>query len=270
MTSNIEKYKKDLSRLIGSGNQLLYAMYNESDPRQFDKQIKKQLKTPEKRAKFKKGLPYVNTEYQPWYSESLAVVKIVLPERVDDFVGFYQKPTNRKTLDYSNYSIADYLNNTIRKDGFGEIIVERSSALPKMQQQVAILESAKKRFESSLFDIKQLIQADLFDSELDAAKELNKKGYPRGAGAIAGVVLEAHLSHVCKNHKIKVTKKDPSINDLNDLLKKNDIIEMPDWRSIQLLSDLRTKCDHKKKTDPTQEEIEGLIDGVTKIAKSIF
>lgn len=37
------------------------------------------------------------------------------------------------------------------------------------RQQQAILNAVKQRFESSLFDIKQLVQADLFDSELDAA-----------------------------------------------------------------------------------------------------
>ncbi len=43
--------------------------------------------------------------------------------------------------------------------------------------QIGILKSCEKRFESSLFDIKQLLQADIFDSELEAAQELNKKGF---------------------------------------------------------------------------------------------
>ena len=47
-----------------------------------------------------------------------------------------------------------------------------------------------------------------------------------GAGAMAGVVLESHLTQVCENHNIKITKKDPTVNDLNDLLKTNDIIEV--------------------------------------------
>ena len=45
-----------------------------------------------------------------------------------------------------------------------------------------------------MFDIRQLVQADLFDSELDAADELGKKKFTRAAGALAGVVLERHLS----------------------------------------------------------------------------
>ena len=61
--------------------------------------------------------------------------------------------------------------------------------------------------------------ADLFDSELDAAEALAKKKFLRGAGAMAGVVLEKHLRQVCSNHSVKISKKAPTINDLNDLLK---------------------------------------------------
>jgi hypothetical protein len=42
----------------------------------------------------------------------------------------------------------------------------------------------------------------------------------RAAGAVAGVVLEKHLRQVCDDHKITVAKKNPTIGDLNELLKK--------------------------------------------------
>ena len=105
---------------------------------------------------------------------------------------------------------------------------------------------------------------------MESAQELNKKGFFRAAGAVTGVILEAHLLQVCENHTIKVTKKDPAIGDLNDLLKANNVIETPMWRFIQHLADLRNKCDHKKQTEPTKEEIEELIEGVSKTTKSLF
>ena len=37
----------------------------------------------------------------------------------------------------------------------------------------------------------------------------------RGAGAIAGVVLEGHLTQVCENHNLSLPKKNLTINDLN-------------------------------------------------------
>jgi hypothetical protein len=51
-----------------------------------------------------------------------------------------------------------------------------------------------------------LAQADLFDSELDAAKELAKHKFTRASGAMAGVILERHLQQICQNHNIKITK----------------------------------------------------------------
>lgn len=114
------------------------------------------------------------------------------------------------------------------------------------------------------------MQADLFDSELEVARELNKKGFARGAGAVAGVVLEKHLSEVCDNHNVKILKKNPTINDYNQSIKDADIIEVKDWRFIQRLADLRNLCDHDKKVEPKQEDIEELIMGVEKISKTIF
>lgn len=136
--------------------------------------------------------------------------------------------------------------------------------------QQSILNSVKSRFESTLFDIKQLVQADLFDSELDSARELLKHKFLRGSGAVAGVVLEKHLCQVVANHNIKTQKKDPTISDSNDLLKKNGVLNTPTWRQIQRLGDIRNLCDHNKKREPTKEEVEELISGVEKFTKSLF
>ena len=152
----------------------------------------------------------------------------------------------------------------------GEVIVSRTSAFSKFEQQYYIVKSLKHRFDSSLYDIKQLLQADVFDSEIDSAKELCKKGFYRAAGAICGVVIEKHLSEVCTQHQIKVTKKNPGINDYNELLKSNNVIDIPVWRNIQRLADLRNMCDHHKDVEPTKDNIEELIAGTDKMLKTIF
>ena len=105
---------------------------------------------------------------------------------------------------------------------------------------------------------------------METAIELNKKGFVRGAGAIAGVVLEGHLSQVCENHELKSRKKNPTINDFNQLLKDEEIIEVKDWRFIQHLGDLRNLCDHKKEKEPSKEDIDDLINGVDKISKTLY
>jgi hypothetical protein len=149
-------------------------------------------------------------------------------------------------------------------------IVGPDAAIPQFQQQLAILKSVGARFESSLFDIRQLVQADLLDSELDAAKELVKNGFARAAGAVTGVVLEQHLGQVCENHAIKISKKSPTISDLNQALKGANVIDVPTWRFVQHLADVRNLCDHDKKVEPTAEQVNGLVDGVMKITKTVF
>ena len=270
MISNLEKYKKDLEQLIFNGWQLLSAMNLECHPNKFEEALKKSIKTKKEIDEIKKDIPFFNDKYQTWYSESLAIVKFLLPDRVQDFIKLYEKPKGRKDIAYGNYVIEDYLQNLQVTTALGDVKVAPYAAIPQFQQQLNILKSVKQRFESSLFDIKQLVQADLFDSELESAKELNKKGFSRGAGAIAGVVLEKHLSQVCDNHNVKITKNNPTINDFNQYFKNTDIIEIKDWRFIQRLADLRNLCDHNKKTEPKQEDIKELITGVEKVSKTIF
>ena len=138
-----------------------------------------------------------------------------------------------------------------------------------MLQQTEIVRAAMARFESSLFDIRGVAQAELFDNELDAAAELNKHGFARGAGAIAGVVLEGHLAAVCKNHSVAISKKKPTLSDFYEALKKANVIDQQTWRFIQHLGDIRNSCDHKGK-DPTKESVDDLIAGVRKISKTTF
>ena len=218
MTSNIEKYKKDLKNLIQTGENMLSKA--SLDP----------------------------LEYEPWYSESLILLKQVLPDRVSDFERCYQV--------IKNYSF---------------MIDKYDEPLIKIQQQVGIIKSAQQRFESSLFDIKQTLQADLFDNELDAATELNKNGFHRGAGAIAGVVLEGHLGQVCQNHNITIQKQKPTINDLNQALYNNSvkIIDLKEFQRIQLLGNIRNNCDHSTPVKPTKEDVEDLIEGTKKIIKNV-
>lgn len=114
------------------------------------------------------------------------------------------------------------------------------------------------------------MQADLLDDELHSAEELNKNGYARAAGAVAGVVLEAHLGTVCDRHGITPKKKNSTIADFLDALKANGTVDTATWRFIQHLGDIRNKCDHKKTADPTKAEVTDLIEGVRKITKTVF
>lgn len=269
MASNIDRFKKDLDSLVARGQLLEYAMQREvMGHKEFDAQIKKSLGN--KADEFLKTLPSFKAEYQTWYSEALAVVRQTLPDRLDDFRRHYEKPKSRKDITFENYHMEDFLQG-LQVTRFGrEVVVDSSAAIPRFAQQRAILAAAAQRFDSSLFEIRQLVQADLFDSELEAARELLKQKFTRAAGAVVGVLLEKHLVQVCVDHGVGVTKKHPTIADLNDSLKNATVIEVAQWRFIQHLGDLRNLCDHNKKTEPSEAQVTDLIDGVARVMKTVL
>ncbi|MEZ5785371.1 MAG: hypothetical protein R3D62_02530 [Xanthobacteraceae bacterium] len=265
MQSNLEKYKKDLDKLIAKGEILHFAMQHDCFPKEIEKALGNNAQ------EVIKKLPKFSEEYQAWYSEAKALIKQLLPDRLADFSRHYEKPKPRRNISYENYRIEDFLQGLSITEGWEKVkVVGPDAAIPHFKQQQAILNAVSARFESSLFDIRQLAQADLFDSELAAAQELLKNGFLRAAGAVAGVVLEKHLSQVAGNHSIPIRKRHPTISDFNDLLKQADVLDTPSWRQMQRLGDIRNLCDHNKDREPTKDEVQELIAGVDKFTKTLF
>lgn len=259
--TQLDKYKGDIEALLDRGLKLRLAIRYETVPEKMGPQGLS--------AKQIAKLPKLEDDYQKWYSEALSCLKQLLPDRVADFVSYYKPEKTRKDIRHSNYTMTDYLRGTTITM-YGDTIVGPSAAINVLDQQVQIVAAMRKRFESSLFDIHALVQADLFDTELDAADTLNKNGFGRASGMIAGVVLEGHLGEVCQRRSIPVRKKNPAISDLNDALKSQDVIETPTWRFIQHLADIRNNCGHKKSQNPSAEEVTDLIAGVRKVIKTVF
>uniref|UniRef100_UPI002916A923 hypothetical protein n=1 Tax=unclassified Bradyrhizobium TaxID=2631580 RepID=UPI002916A923 len=264
---NIQRYKADLDRLLEDGGKLELALLLKVHGKE---NIKAALKFDEEGVKGLAKLPSFNVGYEAWYSESLVFLRQILPDRLTDFKEHFEASKNRKEITYASYRIQDALKGLrVTRGPYDEVVVDDKAALPHFQQQLAILKAARKRFDSSLFEIRQLVQADLFDSEIESARELLKSKFYRAAGAIAGVVLEKHLRQVCDDHNVKVVKKNPGINDLNQLLKDGGVIDIPQWRHITLLGDIRNLCDHNKQKEPTEAQVTDLVDGADKVLKTI-
>jgi hypothetical protein len=265
MSSTADRYKSDLESLVHLGDQMVSDLYFRAREREG--------KLPKSLAEGKKAVAGAfDANYQRWYTEAHAVMRQLIPSRLQEFEALYKGEPKRKQLSLATYTIQDWL--TGIRAGENAYTGEKAfddlgAVLMRFQTQLAILKSAHAHFDSTLLEIRRLLQADLFDSELDAARELFANGFVRAAGAVAGVVLEAHLSQVLANHGHTIRKKNPGISDYNDALKDVGVLDVPQWRSIQRLADLRNLCDHKKEREPTPEELEELISGVDKVAKSL-
>jgi hypothetical protein len=266
VSNNLDRYKNDLRKLIARGQNMTLDLHGRN-PKQ-----KSKLK-PEEVKEIEKLHGTFERDYQTWYTEASALIRQLLPDRLAEFQDLYKGNGKRKDTTIQTYHIQDWLNGV--RSGVNSYTKEKqfddfAIITMRFATQTSILEAVNSRFESSLHDIRQLVQADLFDSELDAARELIKSGYLRAAGAISGVVLEKHLGQVATNHAVATRKQHPTISDFNDLLKTSGVLDVPAWRNIQRLGDLRNLCDHNKHRDPTKEEIEELVNGVERVAKTLF
>lgn len=92
------------------------------------------------------------------------------------------------------------------------------------------------------------MQADLLDSEIEAERVLLAHGFDRAAGAVAGVVLEKHMAQVRGNHAVPMRKRDPSILDLDDALMSAEVFDIPSWRNVQRLGELRSSVQSEQIT----------------------
>lgn len=212
-------------------------------------------------------------EYQNWYTEAHALVRQLIPDRAPEFRALYLGDGKRRTIAASTYNIQDWLtglrsqtNAFTKEKHFDDL----AAVISRFEVQRSIVSASTSRLESSLHDIRQLVLADMLDSEIAVARTLAKSGFLRPSGAIAGVVLERHLKQVATDHGAAPKKKNPTIGDFNDKLKDAAVIDMPSWRKIQHFSDIRHLCVHVKEREPTLDEINDLCNGVETVTKTIF
>src|SRR6266436_1045356 len=128
MLPNLDCYKKDLDALILKGDNLMNAMQVECFPDKTKDAVRAVLvnqgfvgkKLASKTREVMKAFPSFKETYQSWYSEAKVLVRQVLPDRLSDFVRYYEKPKPRKDISYENYRIEDYLQglNVTRGHGY--------------------------------------------------------------------------------------------------------------------------------------------------------
>lgn len=207
--------------------------------------------------------------YQRWYTKALKVIETLAPDRLREFRGYYEIDPKRKGLGYGTYVIQDFIKNLAPNSYKYPDFDTRSQTLNCFFNQLTILDSVEVRIKSLLANIEGELYAELQDNEIVIARQLTKVSH-RAAGALIGVVIEGHLQKVAETHKIKINKKNPTISDLNDPLKSAAVIDVPTWRKIGYLADLRNLCSHKKGADPTLEQVEELVQGAEWLIKNVF
>lgn len=208
-------------------------------------------------------------EYQSWYTKAVKVISLLAPDRYSEFRSYYEIDPKRKSLGYGTYVIQDYMKGVAPSRMSLPNFDTRTEVYKCFINQLAIFHSLTARVDSILCNIQDELYSELQDEEILIARNLIKIS-PRAAGALMGVVIEGYLQKIAVKHQIKITKKNPTISDLNEPLKNEGIIDTPTWRKITYLADLRNLCSHKKDIEPTKGQVEELIDGADWLIKNIF
>jgi hypothetical protein len=105
----------------------------------------------------------------------------------------------------------------------------------------AVFLAAKEDYEGGyLHKIRDLIHAEVFDSELEQAEELLASGYHTAAAVIAGVVLETSLRELCEDKGLPIGKLDK----MNADLAKATVYSKLTQKQITALADIRNNAAH--------------------------
>jgi hypothetical protein len=208
-------------------------------------------------------------DYQRWYTKALRTVASLAPDRLDEFRSYYEINPKRKLLGYGTYVIQDFLKGV--KPGSYQLqnFDTRAQTLLCFFNQLTIFKAILDSIDSVLVNIETELYAELQDNEVEVSRGLAKVNL-RAAGALVGVVIEGHLQKVALSHGITISKKNPTISDLNEPLKAGSVIDVPTWRKISYLADIRNLCSHKKDVEPTKAQVEELIQGAEWLTKNVF
>lgn len=138
----------------------------------------------------------------------------------------------------------------------GEKLRGGETNLNKYHRLKAIFNAAKEDFEGGyLSSVRSLVQAEVFESELDQAEELLKKGYLVAAAVIAGVVLETGMRELCDREGIP----HGMLNTMNVELAKKGVYNSLQQKRITALTDIRNSAAHGKPDAFAEEDVTQMI-----------
>lgn len=131
--------------------------------------------------------------------------------------------------------------------------------LKTIRKLLAIFLAAKDDFEKGyIFNVRDMVQAEVFSSELDQASELLQYNYTSAAAVIAGTVLETRIRSLCDRLSIPQGKLDKMNADLVKKNAYNTIVQ----KKITALASIRNSAAHGKNDEFTRADVESMINDI--------
>ena len=121
---------------------------------------------------------------------------------------------------------------------------------------MAVLTAAKEDYEGGYLNtIRNLIHAEVFDTELEQAEELLVARYHAAAAVVAGVVLETTLRQMCEDNHLDLGKLDKMNADLAKAGVFNKLVQ----KQITAWADIRNNAAHGKTDQFTRDDVSAMI-----------
>lgn len=126
----------------------------------------------------------------------------------------------------------------------------------------AVFLAAQEDFEGGyLSTVRNLVQAEVFSTELEQARELLAAGYRGPAAVICGVVLETNLRSLCEARSLGVGKLDKMNADLAKAGQYNSLVQ----KRITALAAIRNSAAHGKLADINDGDVQSMIEEVERL-----
>ncbi len=136
-----------------------------------------------------------------------------------------------------------------------------STSFENFKRLKAVFLAAKEDFQGGyLSSMRTLVQAEIFDSELEQAEELLKGGYHVAAAVISGIVLETTLKELCDRESIS----HGNLDKMNADLAKAGIYNKSVQKRNTALAGIRNSAAHGKPEEFTREDVSDMIRDVEK------
>jgi chromosome condensin MukBEF ATPase and DNA-binding subunit MukB len=137
-----------------------------------------------------------------------------------------------------------------------------STNVTQLAQLRSIFLAAKQDFEGGYFiSVRNLIQAEVFSTELDQSRELLRAGYHVAAAVICRVVLETNLITLCKTYSIGPGKLEQMNADLAKAGQYNSLVQ----KRVTALAAVGNSAAHGKVDEFTASDVDSMIPEVEKL-----
>jgi len=134
-----------------------------------------------------------------------------------------------------------------------------SNNFETLQRVKAVFLAAKEDYEGGYLNtVRNLVQAEVFGSELEQAVELLHAGYASAAAVISGVVLETTIRNLCTDHDITHGKLDK----MNADLAKAGVYNSLQQKRITAMAGIRNAAAHGDTAKFNPGDVKGMIDDV--------